>query len=118
MRAQGFGLFSTSAVIDGGKAVAFEYPSGTRYIVPLEYIMSWFAESQPSEDMPVVIRSRRFSDGHLIRIYLSNGRYFDVAWDTVLMACEPAYEHYGGLTAASRALTKKWSKRLKLKSVE
>jgi len=44
----------------------------------------------------------------MVRIYLSDGKQHDVPWDTVLMACEPRYEHFGGLTSHSKELTKRW----------
>lgn len=112
---QGFGGFSASAIAQAGRAVSFSYPSGACYVVPLKYILSWFEGLPPVDDLVRVIKSRRISDGHLVRIYLSNGRSADVAWDTVLMACEPLYEHYGGLTAASKALTKRWSAAITVK---
>jgi hypothetical protein len=113
LRKQGFGIFSRSAIAACGKEVAFFYPSGARYIAPIEYVASWFDETRPDLNLLVALRSRKIAGGDLVRVYLSDGRYLDVAWDTVLMACEPRYEHYGGLTAASKALTKRWSKRLK-----
>jgi hypothetical protein len=105
---QGFLGFSASSVVSGGKAIAFSYPSGMRYIVPLEYILSWFGGSGRGEEPYSAARSRRLSGGHLVRLYLSDGKHVDVAWDTVLMACEPLYEHYCGLTEESKALTKRW----------
>jgi hypothetical protein len=109
---QGFGEFSASSVVSGGKAIAFSYPSGMRYIVPLEYILSWFGSSGRGEEPANATRSRRLSGGRLVRVYLSDGKYLDVAWDTVLMACEPLYEHYGGLTQESKALTTRWKPNL------
>jgi len=109
---QGFGKFSASSVAASGKHVAFSYPSGARYIVPLEYIITWFGDRHWDGNLPNAIKSRRISDGHIVRVYLSNGGNLDVAWDTVLMACEPLYEHYGGLTTASKILTKRWSARI------
>jgi hypothetical protein len=76
-------------------------------------MLTWFgvlhggAEEQVAQsgETPVILRVRTISDGHLARLYLSDGRRIDVAWDTILMACEPRYEHYGGLTEVSRQLT-------------
>jgi hypothetical protein len=44
-------------------------------------------------------------DEHLYRLDLSNGSGYEVAWDVVLMSCEPLYEHYGGFTDTSKVLT-------------
>lgn len=115
---QGFGGFSASSVVSGGRAIVFFYPSGSRYTVSLRYILSWFSESQQREVPSKAIRSRRISDDHLVRIYFPNGKFLDVAWDTVLMACEPRYEHYGGLTEESKALTKDWFQKLDSVKVE
>jgi hypothetical protein len=53
----------------------------------------------------LALRCRRLDDGSVVRVYLSSGHAVDVVWDTVLMACEPAYEHFGGLTEESRIKT-------------
>lgn len=114
----GFKFFSSSSVASDGQVVIFSYPSGSRYIVSLQYILTWFSEVQRGEPPTKAIRSRRLSDPHLVRLYFSNDKCVDVAWDTVLMACEPRYEHYGGLTEESKALTKEWSKKLDSVKIE
>jgi hypothetical protein len=114
---QGLGKFAHSSKSESGKSVLFTYPSGAKYTVPLEFILKWFkslpgegADSQVvrEDNLPIVLRTRTISDGHIVRVYLSNARQYDVVWDTVLMACEPLYEHYGGLTEQSRELTRRW----------
>ena len=95
--------------------LVFAYPSGNCYRVPLDYLLRWYAEPPPHQEGVMaggdvrVIRSRKISGGHLVRIYLSDGRQLDIAWDVVLMACEPLYEHYGGLTQESKELTRRWA---------
>lgn len=91
-----------------------EYPSGAIYQIPLEYLLSWYdaphhveTGSNPTDEVRIE-RSRRFSDNHLIRVSLSDGRKYDVAWDVVLMSCEPLYEHYGGFNENSQNLAKQW----------
>jgi hypothetical protein len=114
MESQGFARFTSSTIEEGGRTIIFSYPSGNRYRVPLSYLLQWYAEprlkvtAMAASDARV-IRSRKISDGHMVRIYLSDGRQLDVAWDVVLMACEPLYEHYGGLTQESKELTKRWT---------
>jgi hypothetical protein len=108
---QGFGRFAGSSRSSNGDAVIFEYPSGVKYRVPLEYMLRWFERRVSAQELSeptgqlVVTRSRTIAQGDLVRIYLSDDRHYDVAWDTVLMACEPLYEHYGGLTEDSKRLT-------------
>lgn len=113
---RGFGAFSGSSVAEHGQVVEFRYPSGDRYAVPVEYIRSW---SERNEDNAsgtacaglkdvTALRVRRLAEGHLVRIYFADGSRQDIAWDTVLMACEPLYEHFGGLTEKSRNLTAAW----------
>jgi hypothetical protein len=118
-RKQGFDRLLRSSVSQDGGTIFFEYPSGARYAVQLAYVLSWYDEPHhhrkdkrwhAHKRARHVLRSRTISDGHLARIYLSDGSQYDVAWDVVLMACEPAYEHYGGLTAKGKELTKKWTK--------
>jgi len=112
----GLSRFARSSISRDGKSIVFEYPSGARYRVTLEYLLSWFRE--PHEQRapidtsdPRIMRSRRFSDSHLVAVYLSDGRVFYVAFDTVLMACEPRYEYFGGLTEESKKKTAEWWQR-------
>ena len=106
---QGFGEFSRSSVSSDGKSMLFEFPNGTSYRVPVEYLYRWSKEGPPDAPGELrVVRSRRLAEPKLIRVYLSDGQAQDIAWDTVLMACEPRYEHFGGLTESSKKLTRKW----------
>lgn len=112
---QGFGRFAGTSRGAEGDAILFVYPSGVKYRVPLSYVLNWFDNSAESDGQQAVddevisvVRTRTLVDGHLARIYLSDGRRMDVAWDTVLMACEPLYEHFGGLTEQSRELAHRW----------
>jgi hypothetical protein len=110
--------FSAVKVLEGGRCVRFRYPSGFSYDVPLRYLLSWFARPHfallrgrwrdVSAEWPrntgkaTASGARRTMGGLAVRIYLTNQRALEVAWDTVLMACEPAYEHFGGLTPEGR----------------
>lgn len=108
---QGFGKFARSSKIENGRSVRFEYPSGARYDIPVEFLVEWFPREEAAKAaqrrvLPTVERVRTASEGDLVRVHLSDGKVLEVAWDTVLMACEPLYEHYGGLTEESRKLTR------------
>jgi hypothetical protein len=116
LKKQGFDRFASSSKGANGSCISFRYPSGAKYKVPLEFVLAWFEDTSDKKveeflHGPIVLRTRTFSGGHLARVYLSNGKQHDIAWDTVLMACEPRYEHYGGLTEQSRDLTREWSGR-------
>jgi len=108
---EGFHRFAGSAKLDNGRSVFFTYPSGAKYKVPLEFVLQWFEPIARgnSEFTPCILKTRRMPDPHFVRLYLSDGSTKDVSWDTVLMACEPLYEHYGGLTEQSRELVRQWS---------
>jgi hypothetical protein len=109
MEAQGFSRFASSSIRQGGSAISLSYPSGDSYKVPVAYLLQWYAQGA---GMMVgnsrAIRSRKISDGHMVRLFMSDGTRLDVAWDVVLMACEPRYEYYGGLTQESKALVSRW----------
>ncbi len=113
---QGFSQFTRSAVGTEGQSLYFEYPSGARYRVPLAYLLTWFEEpheprkKENSADLRVAT-TRRFSDSQFVLVRLTDGRGYYVAADTVLMACEPRYEHFGGLTPMAQQATKEaWLK--------
>lgn len=122
---RGFSQFAASSVLEEGQAVRFVYPSGAAYDVPLVYILEWFRgcedEHQETSRRPRrklshgetlrIVRSRKFCEDLAVRLYLNNGQTFDVPWDTVLMACEPRYQYFGGLTKQSKRQTEKtWPK--------
>ena len=109
LHSEGFGELSRTSVAPDRRSVLFEFPSGISYRVPVEYLYCWFNEGRP--DVPSdlrAVRSRRLIEPKLVRVYFSDGQAHDAAWDTVLMACEPRYEHFGGLTEPSKKLTRKW----------
>jgi hypothetical protein len=109
---EGYDRFSRSAVLDDGKAVKVVMRSGAQYILPTGLLMDIFegyrrapqAVSSPRR----VVRTRRLKDERAVLVTLDNGERLTLPWDTVLMACEPRFEHFGGLTDKSRAITQKW----------
>src|ERR1041384_312283 len=100
---RGFSRFKRSTLLRGGEGVRFVYPSGTAYDVPTGYLVRWF--DMPAGHKTRIRATRVIAGGMITRVYLTGGGSVDVAWDTVLMACEPAYEHFGGLTARSQRTT-------------
>ncbi len=109
-----YSKFSRCAVNDDGRSVRFRYPCGGSYDVDIMQVLSWFdmpncfyqhgqACDWPSNreyTIPSWLRIkgvRRVACGHALRIRMNDDTAYDVAWDTVLMACEPCYEWYGGL---------------------
>lgn len=116
----GFSRFLSSHVRDRGETVDFCMKSGAVYSVPAEYVRRWFRgheneyerrnDAITGNDRLAVVRSRRLPGNEYVRVVFSDGYVFEVAWDTVLMACEPRYEHYGGLTDRAKALIQWWSR--------
>lgn len=117
----GFGEFAAVRSEAQGKFVRFSYPSGAEYRVPTSYLLQWFDQPHYAsrkgryveaggkspwrgKSRLFVTRTRLRDDRHVALVYLSRRFAVEVAWDTVLMACEPRYEHFGGLTAHSRRL--------------
>jgi hypothetical protein len=114
-----FARFARCLIVRNGTAVCFKYPSQDTYEVDIADILSWFerphylclskhAENWPADRSyarPAGIRikgGRRVLRGHAIRLYMTDDTAYDVAWDTVLMACEPRYQWFGGLSSRSR----------------
>lgn len=110
----GWTAFSRSGVGSGGRSVEVEYANGVRYIIPAQYIVRWGIRTEgfkvPGKSARVV-RVRRARKNQVVRVTFSDGSKGDMVWDTVLMACEPRYEHFGGLTKESKALTREWADR-------
>lgn len=85
--------------------------------MPLAYLVEAFEERKEiSAGSPRkaerALRSRRSQDSRTVRVALDNGEAYTVPWDTVLMACEPQFEYFGGLTLESRAMTQRWLRKV------
>ena len=96
------------------KKLIFRFPCGDTYTVTIADFLLWFRAPHycrrrgrlvaweegkpyvPPADVQV-IGVRKVCRGHAIRVQMGDGTVYDVAWDTVLMACEPRYEWFGGL---------------------
>ena len=108
-----FASFQKCKILDEGKVIEFQMANGMSYKVQLSKIEKWFlipsgyfdnSKAKLKKDCPglhnkKIVRIRRILRRSAIRIYLSDHSFYDVAWDAVLMACEPHYEHYGGIKA-------------------
>lgn len=115
-----YAVFSQCNVVRNGSAVRFKYPSSDVYEVDIGPILSWFdkphyictekgiadwpqGRSYKSTSRLYVKAVRRVLCKSALRIYMSDNTAYDVAWDTVLMACEPRYEWFGGLPEEIKA---------------
>jgi hypothetical protein len=123
------GTFRQCKVIASGKAIRFIMAGGASYDVPLDYFLTWNTEphyvhqhnkwvrwdstkqKSQSGKAIVVSKCRLILLKTAVRVYLSNNTAYDVPWDTVLMACERGYEHFGGLTKESKRITKRFHRR-------
>jgi|CXWL01.1.fsa_nt_gi hypothetical protein len=109
----GFSRFERVGLSEDGQAISVRYESGAAYFLPGRYLLSWFREAAtPSVTEPStsILKVRRLPGSESFRVYLSGGETRDVAWDSVLMAMEPSYEHYEGLTDGSKALVRAWAR--------
>lgn len=106
----GYSEFASSSVVNEGRGVRFVFRNGSAFEVPAMVLRAWRSAEGRLNSVraaPRVKRSRRVTRGEVIRLFWSDGIVQDVVWDTVLMGCEPRYEHFGGLTNDSRAFTKR-----------
>lgn len=116
----GFDRFESSTVARDGQSVTFTMCSGAKYEMPLDYLLEAFGRyrkernsgAEESQEAARVVRSRRLKDSRAVRVVLDNGSGYTVPWDTVLMACEPQFQFFGGLTLSSRRMTRKWLRRV------
>ncbi len=115
--------FRGCEVTQNGKAIRFIIYD-TIYEVPLKYLTQWFSmphyifrkgtikvltetEAYKGKAPSSIIKCRRVRKNSMIRVYFNNFTAVDVVWDTVLMACEKRYEHFGGLTKKSKEIIKR-----------
>jgi hypothetical protein len=104
------------------REVTFILAGGAKYTATVPRIMSWFeaphylqrqgrlqdwAGPYRKPGSLSVKRSRRVMGGSVVRLYMNDRTAYDVCWDTVLMACEPKYEWYGGFPDYIKALLRK-----------
>jgi hypothetical protein len=121
-----YGAFIECVIRGDGKNIEFVMSGGTSYAVSLNYFLAWFKEPhyiynsgrwiKPARTIKKTdrvrlqkfIKWRRIHAGRAVKVYLSDNTAYIVPWDTVLMACERSYEHFGGLTKESKKLARKY----------
>ena len=112
-----YARFTACTICGDGHKIEFSYPVGDSYCVDINEFESWYnsphliidktgsAIDWPQGKAYRPQRKRCFAhaelalSGFTIRVLLSDQTGYYVAWDTVLMACEPRYQWYGGLPA-------------------
>lgn len=117
-----YASYKSAIVFKSGKAIRFIMAGGKTYDVPVSYIVTWskephrryvkgkWREISQSEKINInkkgllALRCRRILLNTVVRVYFNNCSAYDVPWDTLLMACEKAYEHFGGLTSISKKI--------------
>ncbi|MCP4345663.1 MAG: hypothetical protein GY795_09060 [Desulfobacterales bacterium] len=70
-------------------------------------LQEWKRDFRRSEHVHIINCKPVLRNG-AIRIFLNDNSVYDVAWDTVLMACEEKYEHFGGFTEESKKTVQEW----------
>lgn len=121
--------FGRCSILNEGKTIRFVMAGGATYDVPISYFRQWHEQPHsvrlggkwvkwkesmrgPSKRSKRTITGcRRIMGGFAVRVYLGETAY-TIPWDTVLMACEERYEHFGGLTDRSRRTTLAHHKRV------
>jgi len=110
-----YAVFENCILKNEGVSIMFAYPCKQEYEVPVKEVLTWFFRPHYSlvDDnilldwpnnkdykMPenIFVEKLQFVlEKHAVRIFMNDKTVYDVAWDTVLMACEPRYEWFGGL---------------------
>lgn len=111
-----YATFKRSKILDNGTALKFIMACDVSYKVTLDCLLEWFDSPhyywllerkklvkfnrethKLNKQKSKIIKIRRILKKTALRVYLNNCSIYDVAWDTVLMACESQYEHYGGI---------------------
>jgi hypothetical protein len=123
-----YGSFEKGVISKDGKSISFSMACGVNYRVSLDYFLKWFSnphytlvegellEWEQSKHKfawngsIAFAACERILSNTALRVSLSNGAIYDVPWDTVLMACEEKYEHFGGLTSESKQIVNEWYK--------
>ncbi len=111
----GFGEFASSHRSPLGAGVRFVFRNGTAYDVPAVVLRAWRGVARDpgiAKRVPGIRSVRRVWEGKVVRLRWADGIVQDVPWDSVLMGCEPRYEHFGGLTEESRRFTRMAFERL------
>ncbi|MCD4780547.1 MAG: hypothetical protein K8S27_08385 [Candidatus Omnitrophica bacterium] len=107
-----YGSFKKTILSKDGISITFIFTCNDNYVVKISSLKKWFKSPHyilqegklinfnrrlhVVKDAKKIIKIRCILLRTAIRIYFDNNAVNDVCWDTVLMACEPRYEHYGG----------------------
>jgi hypothetical protein len=120
--ARGITQFTLAEPSPDGQALEIVLKSGAGYRVPLDYICAWFPAEPPAagarpcavtvagapDVRPSIRKATIATFPTTLDLELSDGRSLTLVWETVLMACEPRYEHFGGESDESKELTKQY----------
>lgn len=118
--------FRNCRIKNKGKIITFVMACGVQYDVAIDYFLQWNKHphylltkgkliegdksSQHIEEKPPIFSKYWMTlSNTAVMVCLSNDSVYEVPWDTVLMACEERYEHFGGLTDESKRIVfKRW----------
>jgi len=125
IRRHDYGSFAKCRLSPQNDSIEFVLTGGAMYEVKLDYFLRWhehphfLRQGRKLDDLNATVAGRpqlrglkfagcrRIRSRTAVRIQLNNGYVYDVPWDTVLMACEKNYEHFGGLTSKSQELVER-----------
>lgn len=133
---ENFATFRRCQIIHHGLAVRFVFTCGALYDIPIEYLLQWaphphyafikgelknweeVGRSFDYREGIMAVKCKRILSRTGVHIYFSDNAVYEIPWDTVLMACEPRYEHFGGLTDTSKNIVAEWHNKLRENSPE
>jgi hypothetical protein len=96
-------------VVESDSLLRVKLLHGLAYQIPVAYLRQWY-EGGPHQILPEhgALEATIIEEGDMLRVRLPDGSVYLVAWDVILMACEPRYVHFGGFTEYSKRTTQKW----------
>lgn len=116
---EGWTVFKNASIEDEGTSMVFEFASGAVYRVPLKVLLGWYdgfrgthnsdsdvkpdLDQQPTAIVECMLDQE--TQFNAVRMALDNGEIYIIAWDVVLMSCEPRYQYFGGFNRASQEST-------------
>ncbi len=131
-----FATFKQCQILANGRAIRVIFACGARYDIPVRYVLQWsphphymlingelkeWEDGSPHPDVRedmLFVKCERIVWRTAIRVSLNNDTLYEIPWDTVLMACEPRYEHFGGWTTDSRKIVDAWHRNIREQAPE
>jgi hypothetical protein len=101
---QGFGSLRRAYPSEGGSAVTVEFACGYRYRLPMAYLTNWYPGWEEYQSSRILRARISGLTSEMLTLGLDKGPSFVTRTTTILEACEPTFDAFGGVEGHLRQM--------------